>query len=506
MLPITRRGVGRVFADAGQETRRGRGGPPSGFAEAPTLARSSWRAPMFGSRPGAWAARWAAVWLVGLLVAVVLLYARPAQAAAATPAPRCAAGGHAVACPYGPAQLRAAYDIQPLIDQGIDGRGRTVVLLEQAQPHGAAGTSDIYRDLDAFDQRFNLPPVALTVTPTPADADPNAADIEEVMDAELVHGVAPGAHIQVLLADLKHPVTALSLAVSKRLGDVISMSLEFSERCDTVAQAAALHRVIERAAAQGMTLVASSGDYGAAGLPCVRGGILPANATATVSLLVADPLVTAVGGTRLDVEQSTGHYLGETVWNSPPRNQPVPPSAAPTGPGTNGSGTNGGRAYASVPHTEASGGGFSRLFPRPPFQAGVPGIGAGRGVPDVAAVADPASPIATISASNDGAAVLKGGYGTSIGAPIWAGLAALADQQAGRGLGPLNPSLYRIGLGPEHATAFHDITAGNNDAQFPPRVITGFSAGPGWDPVTGWGSPDAAVLIPLLVHDATAHT
>ena len=86
--------------------------------------------------------------------------------------------------------------------------------------------------------------------------------------------------------------------------------------------------------------------------------------------------------------------------------------------------------------------------------------------------------------------------------PLWAGLIALADQEAGHPLGFVNPAIYRIARGPHYHQAFHDITTGNNSAVLTtspaPVTITGDQAGPGWDPVTGWGTPDAQVLIPLL--------
>ena len=88
--------------------------------------------------------------------------------------------------------------------------------------------------------------------------------------------------------------------------------------------------------------------------------------------------------------------------------------------------------------------------------------------------------------------------GTSASAPIWAALIALADQYAGRHLGLVNPAIYQIARSPRYHQAFHDITTGNNTVQFPPTTVTGYQAAPGWDPVTGWGSPDAQVLIPLL--------
>jgi len=82
----------------------------------------------------------------------------------------------------------------------------------------------------------------------------------------------------------------------------------------------------------------------------------------------------------------------------------------------------------------------------------------------------------------------------TVTAPLWAAVIALADQYAGRDLGFVNPALYRIGRSTSYHQAFHDTTTGNNTVQ----NIAGYQAAPGWDPVTGWGSPDAQVLVPLL--------
>ena len=76
------------------------------------------------------------------------------------------------------------------------------------------------------------------------------------------------------------------------------------------------------------------------------------------------------------------------------------------------------------------------------------------------------------------------------------------DQYAGRPLGFLNPAIYRIGRSPLYHSAFHDVTTGDNTVKYPQGTVTGYRAAPGWDPVTGWGSPDAHVLVPLLAHDA----
>jgi subtilase family serine protease len=80
---------------------------------------------------------------------------------------------------------------------------------------------------------------------------------------------------------------------------------------------------------------------------------------------------------------------------------------------------------------------------------------------------------------------------------------ALADQYAGRHLGFINPAIYRIGRSPLYRSAFHDITTGDNTVKYPQGTVMGYSAAPGWDPVTGWGSPSAHVLVPLLARYAS---
>jgi subtilase family serine protease len=99
---------------------------------------------------------------------------------------------------------------------------------------------------------------------------------------------------------------------------------------------------------------------------------------------------------------------------------------------------------------------------------------------------------------------ISGHGGTSASAPLWAGVIALADQYAKRHLGFVDPAIYQIARSSHYHEAFHDITAGPaNTAEFPNGTITGYRAGPGWDPVTGWGSPNARVLVPLLARYAS---
>ena len=227
-------------------------------------------------------------------------------------------------------------------------------------------------------------------------------------------------------------------------------------------------------------MVAASGDIGAVGEPCDVYGALTGTGTFTpvkeVNLLASDPLVLGAGGTSLTASHATGAWQGETAWGLP-------------------------YGYRGSPF-QASGGGFSRLSPRPGYQDGIPAISATRGVPDVSADASGHTGMAIVL-SDGGRTMVHNSGGTSASAPIWAALIALADQYAGHRLGFVNPVIYRVARSRYYHQAFHDITAGDNTAEFPPTTITGYRAAPGWDPVTGWGSPDARVLIPLLARGAT---
>ena len=392
---------------------------------------------------------------------------------------------------YAPRQLRVAYGIQPLLDRGITGRGQTVVLPEF--PPSAAGSpskfpgsqvpvvTDIRQDLARFDALFGLPAVRLQVVNTLAHAaSPWLASPEEVGDTEIVHALAPGAAVREVLisspytASLGRVAAAVTAALRLGLsqGGVISLSAGTGEQYFTAAEVAQVNEVLQAAQRNRVTVVVSTGDSGAATTAwppetdsaAVKGVDLPAS----------DPLTLAVGGTSLQASQATGDYIGEIAWNTPP----------------------------SAGGPAAGGGGFSRLFPRPDYQAGIAGIRATRGVPDVAADADH-HPGMAISFSGGKDHILLGGGGVSVAAPLWAAVIALADQYAGRHLGFVNPALYRIGRSTHYHQAFHDVTMGTNTVTFPTQTITGYQTAPGWDPVTGWGSPNAQVLVPLLARYAS---
>jgi subtilase family serine protease len=376
-----------------------------------------------------------------------------------------------------------AYGIQPVLDHGINGRGETVVLPEfaVAAPAPPPEVTDIRQDLADFDSRFGLPPARVQVITTLAGpaASRWLAGIEEVVDTEMVHAVAPDATIRELLvarADVSTPAKeaatfAKQVRIAAAHADVISISGSFGEHFATPAEVATINSALEYAAARHVTFVASSGDGGAISDLGTFGSSSPVK---EVSLPASDPLVLAVGGSSLTANPVTGKYLSATALNTLPK--------------------------LIDGHSEGSGGGFSHVFTRPAYQDGVPGIGAMRGVPDVAADGGSSTDMAFVFAAPGGAYALLPEGGTSAAAPFWAGLIALADQEAGHPLGFVNPAIYRIARGPLYHKAFHDITTGNNTVVVNGATVTGYQAGPGWDPVTGWGAPDAQVLIPLLAH------
>ena len=380
---------------------------------------------------------------------------------------------------YSPRQFRTAYGIQPLTDRGIAGRGETVVMPEFAATPGEAGVTDVRQDIARYDSVFGLPAARLKVITTLAPgASPFQAPDEYAGDVEIVHAIAPQAAIRVILipADVTFALGVrdfnAALRMAPSLGSVVSITQGgFNESCLTSAQVATIHSALQFDRERHVTVAVAAGDFGAEGQPCTA---TPTPARAVV-FPASDPLALAVGGTSLDASHRSGAYIGETVWN---------------------------RLGSGIPGVVASGGGFSRDFARPGYQAHVPGIGARRGVPDVASAADPDTGIACILVSGGEFGIFAAG-GTSAGAPVWAGIAALADQYAGRQLGFINPAIYEIGRSARYHRAFHDVTKGNNTVQVGSVTVKGFDAGPGWDPVTGWGSPNAQVLIPLLARYVT---
>ncbi len=390
--------------------------------------------------------------------------ARSADTTAVIHAVSCGPPDYFIQC-YSPGQYQVAYGVAPLLRSGITGSGETVAMPELANKPGPNFT-DIRKDLAAFDKKFGLPAPKLKVTTTLAGASaPYVAGTEEVEDTEIVHAIAPGAALDVILvpanatasaANFTAAVTGTIHAAIAQNAAVVSVSGSKGEHFFTPAQVASLHAALQQAADRHVTVVTSSGDTGV---------ISDNGPPVQVSLPASDPLVLGVGGTALNASIFTGAYQGEMAWNA---------------------------------DTDASGGGYSSLFRRPSYQDGVPRIGRMRGVPDVAADADSSTAMALTFSGG----VLYPAQGTSAATPLWAAVIALADQDAGQHLGFVNPAIYAIARGPAYHRAFHDVVTGDNSVFWPTGLFTGYQAGPGWDPVTGLGSPNAHILVPLLAHSA----
>ncbi len=374
---------------------------------------------------------------------------------------------------YGPDQIRTAYDIQPVLNQGITGAGRTIVIVDAFQ------SPTIRQDLALFDQVWGLPnPTFNIIAPdglTPFD--PNDGNMvgwsaEISLDVEWAHAIAPGATIDLVLAKSNADADILSAtryAINHNLGDVISQSFGEAEACMDPKLLKRQHSLFNQATAKGITLFASSGDQGSAQPTCDGASFMKSASTPA-----SEPQVTGVGGTNLVADRNpdlhaTGVYQSETVWNS---------------------------------EFGASGGGFSTIYKRPGFQDAAVKQSQQRGVPDVAYDGDVRGGVIAAWGVPFGVGAFFIFGGTSAGSPQWSGIIALADQKTNHRLGAINPGLYEIAQDEEqYGRAFHDITAGNNGCTLLVCgiVVPGFSATTGWDAATGLGSPKVANLIGLLV-------
>ena len=407
----------------------------------------------------------------------------PARFATAPTTAACLAQ-FAIAC-YSPLQLRAAYDVGPLLRSGDDGRGETIVIVD------CFGSPTIVSDLATFDHTFHIPaPPSLTIV-TPAGAIPpwdSASDgpmvgwgVETSLDVENAHAMAPGARIVLVetpvnetegTAGFPQIETAENWAITHENPAVISQSFGATEETfPSPRSILGLRSAYVLAERDHVTVLAATGDDGSTNQSQVSGSNL--FTTRAIDWPGSDPLVTAVGGTQVHLSQSGARLLPDVVWND-----------------TNLLGT-----------PAAGSGGTSSVFGRPAFQKSVAAIvGAHRGVPDV-----------SLSAAEDGGALVYESFpgiqpdwyiigGTSEATPLFAGIVADADQAVGRHLGDLNADLYELGA--EHATGIVDITAGSNTVTFQQdgRTVTvpGYQAVAGYDLASGLGTIDAADFVAEL--------
>jgi subtilase family serine protease len=401
-----------------------------------------------------------------------------------------------IAC-YNPAQLQQAYGLNALYSRGITGKGATIVIVE---PYGSP---TIASDLRAFDRAENVPnPPSLRIIKPAGKVphyNPDNPDMvgwagETTLDVEYAHAIAPGAKILLVetpgggrsgTAALSPVLTAEKYVIRHHLGDVISQSFGITEQAIGSAAIRSLRGAYTAAYANHVTVLAASGDTGAAGLEASQTSYYT---HAVTSWPASDPLVTAVGGTHLDLDSSGNRNSADTVWNdtySKNANQLV-------------NGSNG-------PNPLGTGGGKSAVFARPSYQSKVRGITGGhRGLPDI-----------SMSAACSGAVNLyqtfggqpPGWYaacGTSESSPLFAGIVALADQVAGHRLGLINPALYR--LASQHAPGLVSVRSGNNTVSFRQggkrHTVRGYGARAGYNLATGVGTINAQLFVPELARAA----
>jgi kumamolisin len=348
---------------------------------------------------------------------------------------------------YTPVQVAQAYSFPA----SATGKGQTVGILELGGGFSAADLSTYFSGLGLADPQVTA--VSVDGGANSPGKDTNA-DGEVMLDIEVVGAVANDASIVVYFAPNTDQgfIDGLSTAVhdTTHKPSVVSISWGQSEDSWTAQSRTQLEQIMTEAAALGVSVTVAAGDNGSA--DSVTDG------QQHVDFPASAPHALSCGGTTL--EASGASISSETVWNDP-------------GDG-------------------ATGGGISRQFAAPGYQAGakVPGnvdtAAPGRGVPDVCGDADPNT---GYSIRVDGADQTIGG--TSAVAPLWAGLIARLNQQLGAPVGFVQPRLYPL-LG---TAAFHDITSGDNGS---------YKAGPGWDACTGLGSPDGTALAAALAGGATS--
>lgn len=395
-----------------------------------------------------------------------------------------------------PGDFQVIYNAKPLLASAINGSNATIAVLGQTDISTA--------DVAAFRAASGLPATAVLAATAAAPsagpslriilggtADPGlgrTGDVGEAhLDVEWAGAVAP--NVNVIYVNSTNVLTSLTYAITNSVAPVLSISYG---RCEPFFDGASLYgynSFLQQANAQGQTLIAAAGDAGAT--DCDNDSITAADGLA-VDFPASSPNATAVGGTLFndtaanwssngssDELVSALGYIPETIWNE----------------------------TALVGALAAGGGGASVYFPKPTWQvgAGVP-ADLSRDLPDIAlnAASRHDGYLICVSGSctngfRNASGILAVVGGTSAGVPSFAGILALVEQQIGStaGLGNINPILYALG----GTSAFHDVTSGTNSS---PCVAgspnctgsnsIGFSAAPGYDLASGWGSVDASAL------------
>jgi len=434
--------------------------------------------------------------------------------------------GHLPPCGYSPSELHKAYKLDPVYNAGYDGTGQAVVIVD------AFGSPTIQEDSELFSQVYGLPDINLTVIcPSGQCTLTNTGwATETTLDVEWAHAIAPNAAIILVVAktnsfdDLN---AAVSHAVTNHLGNVISNSYGNLESIIPQALLDYTNQLIETAAAVGISVNFSTGDDGDFTT------VAPPPFAPTVSFPASSPWATSIGGTSLSLKKNSTIDF-QTGWGNNITRivNTIAQGSTPVVPPLNQGFDFGG------------GGGVSGYFAKPPFQNSLPG--AFRHEPDIAYLADPYTGVEVIcdgvscGTGPAGPAVSVIG-GTSLACPMFSGLWAVAAQKAGEALGQAAQLVY--GLPPSAIDDIVPVGSKNNvsgvihtstgnivlsPAQLVPpleNTITFYSAlynspfstrwfvlsfgtdtslttGPGWDNVTGVGTPTGMPFLNAVAHAA----
>jgi len=339
--------------------------------------------------------------------------------------------------PVPPSELSSIYSFP----EGLHGNGQVIGILE-------FGGGYRQKDLDQhFASQSLAKPKIVDINVDDAKSSPgNSAtvDAEVLSNIQIVAAIAPEAALRIYFAP--YASTGWVRAIRKAVADQVSVLLIAwgSAECTWKAEdIEAVNDALKQAAMSGITVVCAAGDQGA------TSGV--ADGRRHVIFPASSPWVTSVGGTSL--KSKSGRLISEIAWR-------------------------------------ATGGGVSDQFDCPDWQSSVKvplradGTG-GRGIPDVSATAWDTMVLVNLGRHSAGLG------GTGVSAAIWAGLIARINQGLSNNLGFLNPKLYRE-IGP--AGILRPILKGHNGV----KSVQGYFAGPGWNPIAGWGSPDGAKLLSWL--------
>lgn len=427
---------------------------------------------------------------------------------------------------FSPGDIKVAYDMNPLLSASTNGAGQSIVVVGQSSIDPA--------DVESFQNAAGLTvkdPLQVLVpgtgTPQTFPGDQGESDL----DLEWSGAMATGADIVFVYtgSDTNFSIfDSIAYAVDQKMGNIISVSYGACESQLNSTNSAALEAVMSQGAAQGQTIIAASGDSGSTACyvsPTTTNPTLAVQQALAVNYPASSQFVTAVGGTEISQAQSAYFTQGSAYWAGQNTSADVITSALKYIPEVVWN-----DSLVSVQNgggLSATGGGVSALFPKPSWQASVPGIPADgkRDVPDVALYSSPdfvaylyctsdqsdwttgqngSCTTGFRDSSTQGLLTLAGG--TSFATPVFAGMVAILNQQKGyvSGAGLINPTLYTLASNSAtYASAFHDITTGDNTCpsaagstfcSTSTGATTKYTANAGYDLTTGLGSVDLANL------------